>query len=211
MAARQSFYKRLLDPPIIVVIQPGLSPKPLFRYKWLGESLGSESGRITFKNLTRHPEINRIYMMFLMGLAAEKYGELAEMVESAGGKYHNVTGKKVGEAYGAVYNTTVRLGNEIGVISGYKDDARERAMLSSHMADLKMGRAVVKAPDGYLHIYELDPAINAGTWTVLLGIFTDIYWIRVQRSLLRRLSPGTVEYLKREVEKLVPGGAPVNS
>ncbi|MGD8855710.1 MAG: hypothetical protein PVG33_05225, partial [Chloroflexota bacterium] len=74
---------------------------------------------------------------------------------------YNGTGKKIGETYGKWWNTTVKLDMELGRIGGYVPDAQGERELQGDMNNAATAKAVVKAPDGWLHLFALKPPITS--------------------------------------------------
>lgn len=158
IAFRESLYKQLIGHNMALVINPGLEPKPLFSYQWGPDrwKFGhSDGGRIMFKNLMAIQTWNLAYEKVLLGEQIDILKDMLEISKSIGGQPVNATGKKLGETYGHVWNTTVKVGAEISPIGGYYDDPEGRAELSRAYLAARGARCVIRGPDNWLHIFAL--------------------------------------------------------
>ena len=155
---REQLYATMLTFPVRLVIAPkALEPDLTMRWGPNDWELPNDGGRVTFKNLMAIQKFNVAYQAALAGDQVELLEGMAE-VALAGTTYY-MTGKKVGETFGYVWNTAYRVGHEIGRLTGYSDDPRGRQELEG--AKGAGARIVLKNPeDGYLHVYALDPALN---------------------------------------------------
>jgi hypothetical protein len=73
-----------------------------------------------------------------------------------GGARVNASGKKIGETYGHVWNTTIKVGDEIGPPGGFYDDPQGQADLSTAYLAARKARCVIRGRDNWLHLFALD-------------------------------------------------------
>lgn len=162
IAFRESLYKTLITHSTGLVIGAGLEPKPLFTYKWgpNGWVMNHEGGQITFKNVMQVEKFNIAYQAVLTGEMKDILSHMEKLARQAGGKILSITGQKIGEAYGHIWNTTIKVGNELGPITGYANDPQGRVELEMDFAKFKGARMIVAGPDNWLHIFSLNPNLN---------------------------------------------------
>jgi len=158
IAFRESLYKQLMAHSMQLVIKDGLSPEPLFTYQWGPNKwvLGNKDGRVMFENLMRVEKWNLPYQKVLLGEQIELLEEMAELSRKMGGSPVNATGKKLGETYGHIWNTTVKVGAELGPIGGYYDDPQGQSELNQAYLTARGARCVIRGADNWLHIFALD-------------------------------------------------------
>ena len=161
-AFREQLWKQLASQPILAIVGPGTRPQPLFNYKW-GEGsweLNHDKGAIAFKHLLQIEKWNLDYQQALLKRDLEITSNMEKRLRDLGGGRLDITGKKVGELWGYVWNTNVKVAEEVGKPTGYVDDSQGRTQMYSTFYGAKGARAIVKAPDGWLHVYKLDENLN---------------------------------------------------
>ncbi len=160
---KELLYKQMCTYPVRLSVQEGASPEPLFALSWgrHGWEIGHSGGQIRFQDLMRIEKFNLDYQHVLLGEQAVLASQMAEARRSLGGKLYDMAGKKVGEIWGRAWNTSVRVGEEVGSYGGYYDDQRGRAQVFSELVKRKGSRIVLRAPDKWLHIYSLRPNLYA--------------------------------------------------
>lgn len=160
IAFRDSLYKTLIAHQTRLDIGSGLNPDPLFpAYLWGPNKwrLGHKDGLVMFDNLMAVQKWNLAWQKVLLGEQVELLEEMEKLSRAIGGKPVDATGKKLGETYGHFWNTTIKVGIEIGPSGGYYDDPEGRAELNSAYLAARGARAVIRGPDNWLHIFALDP------------------------------------------------------
>jgi hypothetical protein len=155
---REQLYATMLTFPVRLVIAPkALEPELTLKWGPNDWVLPNDGGKVTFQNLMGIDRFNVAYQAALAGDQVELLEGMAELTRF--GTTYNMTGKKVGETFGYVWNSSYKVGYEIGRLTGYYDDARGRAELEGARAG--GGRIVLRNPeDGFLHVYQLDSPLN---------------------------------------------------
>ncbi len=151
---REQLYATVLTYPVTIPVKAGelaptLGPMTWGPSKWV---LGSDGGKVSFANLLAFEKFRLAYDKAITGDEIQSKEGLLELLRS--GLPYDMTGKKVGETFGYLWNSTVKVGNEIGKVGGYVDDARGRV----EMAGVKSGggQIVLRNPkDNFLHVYAL--------------------------------------------------------
>lgn len=159
---KQRLYRQMIAHPMIVTITEGYPPRPLLVYLW-GPGrwrIPHQNGLVRFQDLMTIQVLNLDYQRVLLRGMTETLGEMLELRREMGGMVYNPRGRVVGEIEGRLWNTTVRVGWEIGRLSGYYNDGRGRHEMLGHLFRLRGARIVLQAPDNWLHIYELDPQVH---------------------------------------------------
>lgn len=159
---KQRLYRELIAHPMILTIADGYPPRPLLTYQW-GPGLWRiphHNGQVRFQDLMTLQRFNLDYQRVLLHGMAETLQEMLELRRQMGGRLHDVRGRVVGEIEGRLWNTTVRVGWEIGRPGGYYNDGRGRHEMLGALFRLRGARIVLRAPDNWLHIYGLDPQIH---------------------------------------------------
>jgi hypothetical protein len=156
-------YRKMISAPTRLVVQEGVAPRPLFALYWGADGrtkIGNDGGRITFAHLMRwDQQLSAAWLSASMGQAIEKLGKMEELHREMGGALYLMEGKKVGEIYHSVrWNTSVRVGEEVGRRGGYYDDTRGLIEVGLAAAQVKGAHIILKAPDRWLHLYRLNPA-----------------------------------------------------
>lgn len=133
-------------------------------WKWGPHDWGmsNHDGRIRWQELMRIQKWNLDHTAILAGELVEITGEMTELRREIGGAPYDLRGKQLGEIYRNMWNTDLKFGLEIGDLGGYVDDFRGGAQVGSIMARCAgtFPVAVVKAPDDWLHVYQLKPNFN---------------------------------------------------
>lgn len=151
---REQLYATMLTYPVRIFVAPDVST-PALTMKWGPADwvLPNDGGKVSFSDLMK---IEKFSVAFHKANAGDQVQLLAEMAElTRSGRPYDMAGKKVGETYGYVYNSSFKVGPEIGRISGYYDDARGRV----EMAGVKGagGQIVLKNPvDNFMHVFSID-------------------------------------------------------
>ena len=155
---REALMKTLLSHPVQAYIGPGEKPEPLFTFKWGPNRwvLGSDSGTIKWSHLMQVQKWNVDYQRALTGDMVEILEDMEKLRKQMRGSPLDLGGKKLGETYGRIWNTTIKVRAEVGNISGYGTDPDEQRELSMDWAKAQGAKVKVRAPDGYTHIYTLD-------------------------------------------------------
>jgi len=165
VAFRDNLYLQMIAYPTTLELQEGLAPKPLFRFLWGPKSYAMETdgGQISFMHLLKIDEFHYAYFKVLGEIPPEVSEEVRELVRDVGlGRPFDVEGKKVGEIHHLLRpNTSVKVGAIEGEVGGYPDDrcGRDRAWTQADRT--KGARIILKAPDGWLHVYTLEPDLKA--------------------------------------------------
>jgi hypothetical protein len=165
---REQFYRDLMARPAWLALQAGDAPDPVFRMYWgPGQwELKHDKGLIGFAHLIGSSQKWWLdYEQARLGDEIELTDEMYELSRGLGGQHLNLAGKKLGEIHGAVWNSSVTLGQEVGELHGYYDDARGRAELYQVLFKVPAARVVVKGPDGWLHLYTANPSFKHGDLT----------------------------------------------
>ncbi len=157
-AFREALYRTLIEYPIIATINEAEPPEPLLTFRWGPNSweLDSDGGRIEWRHLMQVQKWALDYHQALTGDSVEVMEELSDLKKQAGGMVLDFTGKKLGETYGHVWNSTIKVRREVGPISGYGPDADEQKQLNADWNKMKGARLKVSGPDGYIHLFSLD-------------------------------------------------------
>lgn len=158
-AFKDNLFKKMISYPVILLIREGLAPSPMFSLHWgPGKwELTHSGGLIRFNDLMKIQKLNLAYQLIINDEMAKLTGEMAELARGAGGALHNMMGKKVGEIWSWAWNSSVKVGLELGSLGGYYDDNRGYAEVYSIIHKYKGAKIVLKAPDGWLHVYAIDP------------------------------------------------------
>jgi hypothetical protein len=159
IAFRESLYKTVIAQKTKLPIAKGLKPSPVFDgLEWgVGRwELSHKGGKVGFDDLMRKQKWNLAYQSALLGEQIELTKQLEDMSRELGGKLVNATGKKLGETYGHVYNTSIKVGQELGPMGGYYDDPEGRLELSQAYLKARGARCVIRGPDNWLHLFALD-------------------------------------------------------
>lgn len=151
---RENLYATMLTHPVRIPLKgtdlaPTLGPLTWGPGDWV---LGSDGGKVGFANLIALQKFGLAYDAAITRDEIQSKEELLEMLRS--GSPYDMAGKKVGETFGYIYNSSFNVGAEIGKIGGYLDDTRGRL----EMAGVKSGggQIVLKNPaDNFLHVYAL--------------------------------------------------------
>ncbi|HZY59941.1 MAG TPA: hypothetical protein VFE56_09270, partial [Candidatus Binataceae bacterium] len=86
------------------------------------EPMPHDGGQIRWRNLMEVQQFSMPYVLMLAKRINELNLEILNLRQQARGLPHLIYGQKVGELYGMVYNSSVRVGPELGEIGGYSDD-----------------------------------------------------------------------------------------
>jgi Domain of unknown function (DUF4157) len=158
-AYKESLYAQLLVNAVRVEIREDQGPDLQLHLTWGPGNwwMANEGGLIRFVDLMKIEKLNLGYQAALLKRSIKLTERQLKIAES-GGTPLLATDKKLGEIYGYVYNSNVKVGPELGNIGGYPDDGRGQAQAYSAMLRAKGAKAVLKAPDGFLHVFALDPA-----------------------------------------------------
>ena len=158
-AFKDNLYKKMISYPVRLFIREGPAPSPMFSFHWGpgGWELTHSGGLIRFNDLMKIEKLNLAHQLILLDEMAKLTGEMLELARGAGGALHDMMGKKVGEIWGWVWNSSVKVGLELGSLGGYYDDKRGYAEVYGIIHKYKGAKIVLKAPDGWLHVYALDP------------------------------------------------------
>jgi hypothetical protein len=151
---REQLYATMLSYPVKIPVKegelaPSLGPMTWGPANWV---LGHDGGKVSFVNLLAIEKFKLAYDKAITGDEIESKEGLLELLRH--GLPYDQTGKKVGETFGYTYNSTFKVGPELGDIGGYVDDARGRI----EMAGVKGGggQIVLRNPkDNFLHVYQL--------------------------------------------------------
>ncbi|WP_178371901.1 eCIS core domain-containing protein [Desulfacinum infernum] len=159
---KQRLYRQLIVHPMILAIPDGYPPRPLLLYQWGpgGWRIPHRNGQVRFEDLMTIQRFNLDYQRVLLHGMAETLEEMLELRRRMGGMIYDARGRVVGEIDGWMWNTTVRVGWEIGRLTGYYNDGRGRHEMLGDLFRLRGARIVLRAPDNWLHIYSLDPPIH---------------------------------------------------
>ncbi len=159
---RQRLYRRLITYPMILTIPDEYPPQPLLIYLW-GPGrwrIPHQNGRVRFMDLMTIQDFNLESQRALLQSMIEISEEMLELRRQMGGIFYDATGRVVGEIEGRLWNTTVRVGSEIGRQEGYYNDGRGRHEMLGDLFRLRCARIVLEAPDHWLHIYALNPEVH---------------------------------------------------
>lgn len=159
---KQRLYRELISFPMILTIPDGYPPQPLLIYRWgPGQwQFPHENGRVRFRDVMSIQRFWLDYERVLVHAQLKTLEEMLELRRQMGGHFHDVRGRVIGEIHGRLWNTTVRVGWEIGELHGYYNDSRGRREMLARLFRLRGARVVLRAPDNWLHIYELDPQVH---------------------------------------------------
>jgi hypothetical protein len=154
--------------PVRLVLKPlndqGEVGDPAFTWLW-GQAdwdmPHEPSGQITFQNLMSIQVWRIEYEAVVIRRQVELLEDMERLARDLGGTSYDLSGKKVGEvpSHGFhFWNANVNVTQEIGKTQGYADDSKGRTEMYSDLYRSKAGNGVVvvRAPDGWLHIYALD-------------------------------------------------------
>jgi hypothetical protein len=178
---KKELYKYLSQKKIILEVQDGLRPRPLFKFilPAFHVYISQKGGLIRFEDLMR---IERVRNMkkYYTGEEFEIPSIASDYLLELGGKSCFLMGKKIGEILGSVDNTDVEIGYELprGIKrrksewatkhGGYYDDKRGQSELRDDLLFYsKVAKIVVRAKDGWLHLYTLEPNIDSWDLTSL--------------------------------------------
>lgn len=165
--AREGLYATLVGSPMKFALGEGTSPSLTMKWgpgDWL---MPNDGGLVGFDNLMNLEKFKLAFDHAVVKDEIDIQEELLEMARS--GLPYNMDGKKVGEYWGYVYNSSVKITHEMGKVGGYVDDARGRREMEGAG---KGARIVLRNPaDKFLHVYALTPFnsydLKSGdkTWT----------------------------------------------
>ena len=151
---REQLYATLLTYPVHITVA-GEALEPALAMKWGPADwlMPNDGGKVSFKNLMG---IEKFRVSFEQANVGDQVTLLADMAElTRSGVPYDMSGKKIGETYGYIYNSSFKVGHEVGRISGYYDDPRGRTEMEG--AKGGGGRIVLKNPaDNFLHVFALE-------------------------------------------------------
>lgn len=160
-AFKKQLRETVLTYPVRLVIEEGLRPKPLFKFIWgrTDKELGHRDGRIHYWTLTQDAHWGQQHARVMSGRPRER-DPMSELIRSAIGQRLVAQGRVVGSYWNGLWDVTIRVGLEIGQLTGEPDDPRgHKALLD---ASRGAGATItLKAPDGRLHRYGLDPSFQS--------------------------------------------------
>lgn len=159
---REQFYKTLISAVTKLTIGEGMDPKPLFTFGWGGYNwvVPNTGGKVTFTNWMTIQKFNVAYQSAVLKDEIVLLEEMYEIARKAGAPY-NMTGKKVGETWGYVWNTSIKVGPELGAIGGYANDARGRVEMDMDTMKAAGAKIILMAPDNFMHVFALDPDLKS--------------------------------------------------
>jgi hypothetical protein len=178
---REALMRTLLAHRVQAYINPGDKPNPLFTFKWGPNRwvLGSDGGTIKWSHLMQVQKWNIDYQRALTGDMVDILEDMEKLRKQMRGSPLDLSGKKLGETWGRLWNTTIKVRTEVGNISGYGPDPDEQREMQMDWAKAQGAKVKVKAPDGYVHIYTLDnftvldmkepPGADGYVWLVSKG------------------------------------------
>jgi hypothetical protein len=111
--------------------------------------------------LIRHTHVLSAFFAEHQAATSSERKELDEAWRKSGGQLYDLRGKSLGRIVGRIRDTQVKIGFEIGNLSGYVDDSRGRLAAVGIVIRRGLAAAIIQAPgDGRHHVYALDPGVK---------------------------------------------------
>jgi hypothetical protein len=182
-AFHEQLYKRFTEKDVRITIQPCFFDESnvlyeLLKFEWINSpltvprKLPHEKGLVTYKNLMAWQDARFERDKAQIGDTIVILGRLLELIRILGDSMFEAPGKKLGWIWGPS-GTDVKIGREIGSLSGYLNDARGYTSMYADLmneANGKTTRVVLLSPKNFLHIFAIDPNFDT---TVLTSQIND--------------------------------------